>query len=141
MQLPVTDVQNEPMGTPFADVSSVLSQVRCFAHATRLSQRLPRRRSERSPRSLQFARQPSDGFFLQWVVHISIHESLRSILVCCETHNVLCGGRAADKVAPNDSVARTIVAAKPSLAQCTTHLFRASRRRLCSTETEASWKP
>ena len=49
------------------------------------------------------------------------------------------------KVAPNGSVARTIVAAKPSLAQkpkqCTTLLFRASRRRLCSTETEASWRP
>ena len=49
---------------------------------------------------------------------------------------VLFGGRVAVKVAPNGSVARTIVAAKPSLAQkpkkCTTHLFRASRRRLCS---------
>ena len=58
---------------------------------------------------------------------------------------VLFEGRTADKVAPNDSVARTIAAAKPSLAQkpknCTTHLFRASRRRLCSAETEAPWKP
>ena len=58
---------------------------------------------------------------------------------------VLYAGREADKVAPNDSVARTIVAAKPSLAQkpkkCTTHLFRASRRRLCSAETEALWGP
>ena len=38
---------------------------------------------------------------------------------------VLYGGRAADKVAPNDSVARTIAAAKPSWAQkpknCTAH--------------------
>ena len=51
VQLPVTDVQNEPMDTPFADVSSVLSQVRCFAYATQLSQRLTRRRSQRSPRS------------------------------------------------------------------------------------------
>ena len=33
---------------------------------------------------------------------------------------VLYGGRAADKVAPNDSVARTIAAAKPSLAR---HIF------------------
>ena len=58
---------------------------------------------------------------------------------------VLYGGRAADKVAPNDSVVRTILAAKPSLAQkpknCTAHLFSASRRRLCSAETEAPWKP
>ena len=132
VQLPVTDVQNEPMDTPFADVTSVLSQVRCFAYATQLFHRLTRRRSQRSPRSsfqtpwvsymvsvtLQFARQPSDGFFKQWVVHaFPIHESLCSILVCCETHNVLHGGRAADKVAPNGSVARTIVAAKPSLAK------------------------
>ena len=51
VQLPVTDVQNEPMDTPFADVTSVLSQVRCFADATQLSQRLTRRRSQRSPRS------------------------------------------------------------------------------------------
>ena len=58
---------------------------------------------------------------------------------------VLYEGRAADKLAPNGSVARTIVAAKPLLAQkpkkCTTHLFRASRRRLCSAETVASWRP
>ena len=57
----------------------------------------------------------------------------------------LYGGRAADKVAPNGSVARTIVAAKPSLAQkpkkCTTHLYRASRRLLFSVEIVASWRP
>ena len=34
--------------TPFADVTSVLSQVRCFAYATQLSQRLTRRRSQES---------------------------------------------------------------------------------------------
>ena len=41
--------------------------------------------------TLQFARKPSDGFFIQWSYTFPIQESLRSILVCFETHNVLCG--------------------------------------------------